>query len=288
VSDAPDSGALAVFLITSHIFEVIGVAYALSAKHMRLGATGLNSAFASALMYHAQRAMLYNLDVPLNLLRLYDHISQQWLIGQLGLHLIMAMFTPARWQLLFQFFGYVVFFIGTASVLCRPYTAIPTLIMTIFIVIVLIIRIILLFAEGDLCGCAPDDNPQVTGDPNSEAGWRQTKWIWFNIVVAVVALAVGIFCFTFDSGDLEGNTVQDGVLHRYESVMQPPSSFFFCYYIESMFFIFSIWHMAAGIALWALTAAVSARLAETLRRMSMMRAYLLSKMKQNNASLVTL
>ncbi len=165
----------------------------------------------------------------------------------------MAMFTPARWQGLFQFFGYVVYPIGVASVLCRPYTAIPSLIMAIFIVIVAIIRVLLLCSEGDLCGCAPDDDPAVTGDPNSEAGWRQTKWIWFNIIVAVVALAIGMFCFNFDSGALEGNTVQDGVLH-------------------------SIWHMAAGIALWAATAAVSGRLEETLRRQSKKREYILSVM----------
>lgn len=237
VSDAA-SGAIAALLLLSHFPMLMGVAYAFMARHARLAVAGVTSLLISN-MYHACRANMVCLGVPVDQWRRADHTAVLWLIGVLGLHLIMAALARPQSQYFFTITGYLVWPIGYLAVALLPYTLMSGVIMFLYVVFVAAVRLALLPCNGDLCGCAPD-NDHSYPDNTTEEGQRQNGWTTLWLVVGIGAAAVSLGCYFIGGSAPEGNTVIDGVAHI-------------------------IWHVFSGIALWALSAAVSERTEWTLR-----------------------
>jgi len=241
----PDSGAIATFLILSHLPMLIAVAVAYIARHVRLGTAGLVSLVISALGYHACRAGFYCLGVPVNVWRVLDHTAVQWVLGELILHLMCTIWAPPRGQMVFAIAGWLVPAVAMVSVWTMPYTFMSSLVMGIFLLIVLIIRLSLLSCEGDLCGLDDEDNDvQVTGRKGNRNAWT-ISWFVFGSLCVIAGL---VLYFGIGSGS-DDASVANAVEH-------------------------GLWHILSGLALLAFTVGASERMEETIRlqwRKTMMR-----------------
>lgn len=240
ITYAPGSGAIAAFLIVSHLFELLGVAYALKARLAQLGVAGLFSLIVSALLYHPCASQLYCLSTPVNQWRQADHMAQLWLVGALGLHLMMTVWAPRRAQYFFRLAGHFLPAVAILAVLTLPYTLLSGIIMAIYLVIILVARLAVLPCSADLCGLAPD-NDGSSGDPHSESNRKKDIWtgIWIGIGVFFAVVGLVLFYALDDEPAGTTGTVKQALLH-------------------------GTWHICAGIALIALSVATTRRLEEAL------------------------
>jgi len=225
VSDPPTGIAAALELI-SHLPMLFGVAYAFNARHFRLATAGLASLVIS-LTYHACRASLMCLDVPVGTWRLLDHTCVLWLVGQLVLHLLMGSLTGPGGRGFFTVMGYLVFPVGAIAVTLWPYSLLSGLVMFLFLVVAGVVRLALLIFDTQ-----PDEvEPQ---GPVSDL---------LTLICLLVALgsgAMGLVFFNLNDGNPAGSSTIDAVSHI-------------------------VWHCASGVSLLAASASVSYRLEAALR-----------------------
>ncbi len=225
------SGAMAVLLIVSHLPMIVAVCYAFMARHARLAVAGLASVVVS-IAYHSCRADIACLGLPVNQLRLGDHTCVLWLVGALGLHLTLGMLAPPRSQLFFTVTGYLLFPVGFLAVLFLPFTLLSAVIMFIYVAFVATVRLALLPCEGDRCCAGPK--------PDSPEGRKLNGRMILYFIIGIAAAVVSLGCYFIPEGSVEGNTVAAGTAH-------------------------CVWHILSGIALLALSAAVSQKTETILR-----------------------
>jgi hypothetical protein len=225
VSDPP-TGIAAALELVSHAPMVFAVVYAYNARHWRLATAGLASLVIS-LMYHACRASLMCLNVPVGQWRLLDHTFVLWVLGEIGLHLYMTSLTGPGGRGFFTVMGYMVFPTGAISVSLWPYSLLSGLVMMLFLVVAGAVRLCLL-----LCDTQPDEvEPQGTSSDHLTLVY---------LLITLCAAALGYVLYSFGDDDPSGSSEIDAVSHI-------------------------LWHICSGVALFAASAAVSYRTEAALR-----------------------
>ncbi len=244
VSD-PASGVLRALLVLSHVFMLYAVVYAYNARLARIATTSFAS-LAVSVTYHAVRAFAdaTGQDTTVNVWRLCDHVCVQWVLGTLGLQLLMTGLAPRRSQFFFLVVGYLVFPIGAVSEIMFPYALLPSVIMFTFVALVGMVRVVELAAHGDKCGCSGSGASDA--DKNTTfARQGATGDVYFiaYMLTAVCSTLLGVVFFCLDDGAVAGNSNIDAWAHI-------------------------LWHCFSGIALFCVCAATSIRVETTLRTWS--------------------
>jgi hypothetical protein len=123
--------------------------------------------------------------------------------------------------------GYAAFVVGSIAVNFYPYSLLSGLIIVAFLVVAGIVRLALL-----LCDTQPDEV--------AEQGETSDHLTLVYLVITLCAAALGIVFYVFGGDNPAGNSTIDAVSH-------------------------SLWHCAAGVALYAASASVSYRLEAAMR-----------------------
>jgi hypothetical protein len=225
VSDPPSGIAAAAALLT-HVPFLFGVVYAFNARHFRLGTTGAASLIVS-LLYHSCRSSLMCLAIPVGIWRIQDHTCVLWLVTQIGLHLFLGSLTRPAGRGFYAVLGFAAFPIGSIAVNFYPYSLLSGLIIVLFLVVAGAVRLALL-----LCDTQPDEV--------AEQGETSDHLTLVYLVVTLCAAALGLVFYTMNDDSPAGDSTIDAVSH-------------------------SLWHCAAGVALYTASASVSYRMEAALR-----------------------
>ncbi len=227
VSD-PGGGLYTALLLLSHLPMLYAVVYVFSVRLARLAVVALGSLLVSV-GYHACRASAaFCLGVPVNSWRMCDHTLVTWVLGALGLQLLMTALVQRRSQFFFMVAGYLIFPIGVVAVNFFPYTVLSAMIMVVFIVIVALVRIVELACRADRSAFF------------AHQGATSDTLFLVYLLTGVCSAALGIVFFYLDDGAPGGNSVIDAVSH-------------------------TLWHTFSGIALFCVSVATEIRTVTALR-----------------------
>jgi hypothetical protein len=238
VSDPP-SAIAAALLELSHLPMLFAVVYAFNARHYRLAVTGLSSLVVS-MLYHACRSSLMCLAIPVGQWRILDHTFVLWVLGEIGLHLLMGSLAGPRGQAFFLVVGYLVYPVGTLAVLFFPYSAISGLIMLAVLVLAGLVRLFLwLFQDPKVLGENRGDKDYI-GEPQ---GASSDQFTLECLIAALGFIALGYVFYSLEDGSAAGNSTIDCIAHI-------------------------IWHICSGAGLLAASASTSYRTELAIRERS--------------------